>query len=149
MSRFVRWSVKAYGGILLLYPDDLRHNHGAEMLEAFSYDVAAACAVRSIRSVTRVWRIAMREVIHIAVPAWLQIPAVIVPALSVAVLIASQLPILMVTIRREAPMRFHSGDATAIDALLSIALEAAVMALTAFLVARRWKGSGPISLGLH
>jgi hypothetical protein len=146
MTRFLRWSLRAYRGLLILYPDDLRRDFGPEMLEAFGHDLAVECAGRSIRGVLRVWRITLRELIHIALPAWLQTPAVAVAALSTAAAIISQSPLLIVTIQREAAIR--PGDATPLDALFAVAIAASITALTSFVAVYPWKRASLMSLGI-
>jgi hypothetical protein len=148
MIRFFRWSLRAYRSLLILYPEDLRRAFGPEMLEAFEYDLSAECAARGISGAIHVWRITLREVVRIGFPAWLQIPAVAVPALSAAALIVSQSPLLIMTIRRAAQLNFRPGEATPLDALLAIGIEAATTALTSFAVVYRWKRASLISLSL-
>jgi hypothetical protein len=133
MTRFFHWSLRAYRGLLVLYPEDLRRDFGADMLEAFANDLEVGGPVR-------VWRIALREVIHIGLPGWLGIPAVAVPALSVAAVVVSQSPLLIVS--------FRPGGATPLDALVAVAIEAAVAALTSFVAVHRWKRARPISLDI-
>jgi len=87
----------------------------------------------------RVWRITLREAIQIGLPAWLQIPAVAVPALAAAVDIVSQSPLLIMGIRNHAFL---------VDTLFAIAIEAAVTALTSFAAVYRWKRHRLISLDL-
>jgi hypothetical protein len=81
MTRFLRWSLRTYRSLLVLYPEELRRDFGPELLEAFEYDLTVECAARSVKGAIRVWRITLREVIQIGFPAWLQIPAVVVAAL--------------------------------------------------------------------
>jgi hypothetical protein len=149
MTRFFRWSLRAYRSLLVLYPDDLRRDFGPEMLDAFAQDLSVECAARSIRGAIRIWRITLRELIHIALPAWLQIPAVVVPALSAATVLVSQSPLLIMTIRREAHLSVHSGDATPLAALLALAIGASIAALTSFVAVHRWKRASLISLGIE
>lgn len=126
--RFLRWSLRAYQRLLILYPEDLRRDFGPDMLEAFANDLAVGRAVR-------VWRIALRELIHIGLPGWLRIPAVAVPLLSAAAVVFSQLPLLIVTVARR-------------DALVAITIEAALAALTSFVAVHRWKRASLISLDI-
>lgn len=146
--RFLRWSLRAYRRLLILYPDDLRRDFGQEMLEAFAQDLSAECAARGVKGATRVWRITLREAIRIGLPAWLQIPSVAVPALSAAAVVVSQSPLLIMTIGREAPLRFHPGDATPLDALYALAIDAVVTALTSFVAVYPWKRASLISLDI-
>ena len=146
--RFIRWNLKAYRSLLMLYPDDLRRNFGEEMLEAFAHDLSAECAARGIKGAIRVWRISLREVIKLGLPAWLQIPLVAVPALSAAAVIVSQSPLLIMAIRREAQLSFRRGDATPLDALCAVAIDAVITALISFVAVYPWKRARIISLGI-
>jgi hypothetical protein len=148
MKHFLHLSVNAYRAILRLYPNELRRDFGPDMLEAFSDDLTAQYAARGVRGAMRVWRIALRESIRIGYPAWVQIPAVAVPALSVATVIVTQSPLLIMTMRRGVPLRFHPGAADPIDALIALAIESAITALTSFVAVYRWKRASYISLGL-
>jgi hypothetical protein len=148
MTRFLRWSLKAYRSLLILYPDDLRRDFGPEMLEAFEHDLSVECTARSIKGAIRIWRITLREVIQIGLPAWLQIPAVAVAALSAATAIVSQSPLLIMTIRRGAQLGFRPGEATPLDTLFALGIEVAITALTSFIAVYRWKRTSLISLGL-
>jgi hypothetical protein len=132
-SRF-RWSLRAYRGLLILYPDDLRRDFGPEILEAFAHDLSEL-------GVFRVWRITLREAIHIALPACLRIPAVAVPALATAATIVTQSPLMILTVLRK-------EDATPLYALSAIAIGAALTAVTSFVAVYRWKRAERISLGL-
>jgi hypothetical protein len=147
MTRFLRWSLRAYRTLLIVYPDDLRRDFGQEMLEAFEHDLSVECGAHSIKGAIRVWRITLREAIRIGLPAWLQIPAVAVPALSAATAIVSQSPLLIMAMRREAQPGFHAGHAI-IDALVAISIEAAITAVTSFVAVYRWKRDRLIILNL-
>ncbi len=142
MTRFLPWSLRTYRLLLLLYPDDLRRDFGSEMLEAFADDLSVECAARGVKGAIRIWRITLCEVIRIGFPAWLQIPAIAVPALSAATVFVSQSPLLILAIRR------GTGDTTPLDALVGLAIGAAVSALTSFVAVYRWKRAGIISLGI-
>jgi hypothetical protein len=146
--RFLLWSLRAYRNLLILYPDDLRRDFGPEMLEAFEYDLSVECAARSVKGVIRVWCITLREAIKFGHPAWLQVPSVAVPVLSAAAVIVSQSPLLIMTIGREAPLRFHPGDATPLDTLYALALDAVVAALTSFVAVYPWERASLISLDI-
>jgi hypothetical protein len=149
MTRFLRWSLKAYRRLLMLYPEDLRRDFGAEILEAFEGDLSAACTANSIRGTIRVWRIALHETIRIGLPAWMENPALAVPAISAALAIMTQSPLLILTIRRATQLNLRPGDATPIDTLFALALGAALTALTTFVAVRRWKRASLISLGIE
>jgi hypothetical protein len=147
MSRFLRWSVRAYHSLLILYPDDLRRDFGPEMLEAFMQDLSVECAARSVKGAIRVWRITLRELIQIGFPAWLETPAVTVPAISSAMAIVWQSP-LLIMISRRAHLSLHFGDDATRYALAEIAVSAVVTALTSFVAVCRWKRASLISLGI-
>jgi len=84
---------------------------GPEMVEAFMQDLSVECATRSVKGAIRVWRITLRELIQIGFPAWLEIPAVTVPAISSAMAIVWQSPLLIMLIRRGHPsLRFADGS---------------------------------------
>jgi hypothetical protein len=131
--RFLRWSLRAYRGLLFLYPEDLRRDFGPDMLEAFADDLSTEGAFH-------VWRIALRELIRIGLPGWLQSPAVAVPTISSALAIIAQSPLLM--------MSFRPGGTTPFDALVAVSIGAALTALTSFVAVHRWKRASLISLGL-
>ena len=84
MTNFADWSVRLYGRILLLYPDDLCRDYGAEMVLAFHDDVESAHRNAGVRGVLRVWRCALSEILRLALPAHIASPAVLVPALLLA-----------------------------------------------------------------
>jgi hypothetical protein len=141
MTRFLRWSLRAYRSLLIVYPGDLRRDFGPEMLDAFAQDLSVECAAHSIKGVIRVWRITLRELIQIALPACLQTPAVAVPAIATAMTIVTQSPLLIMTlVRRE--------DATPLYALCALTIGAAITAVTSFIAVYRWKRARLISLGI-
>jgi hypothetical protein len=141
MTRFFRWSLMVYRRVLTLYPEDLRREFGAEILEAFEDDLSAACAAHSIRGAIRVWRIALDETMRIGFPAWRQNPALAVSAISAALAMVTQSPLLIMTALRK-------EDATPLYALSAIAIGAAITALTSFVAVHRWKRASLISLRL-
>ena len=81
MTKSADRSARLYGRLLLLYPDDLRRDYGAEMILAFHGDIESARRDAGVRGVLRVWRCAASEVLRLALPAQLASPAVLVPAL--------------------------------------------------------------------
>ena len=139
MTRFMDWSLTAYRRLLILYPDDLRRDFGPEMLEAFECDLSAACTARGLKGAMRVWRITLLEAIRIALPAWLRIPAVAVPALAALTAIVLQSPLLIVALRTRTLLT---------EIVIAISIEAAVTALTSFVAVHRWKRHRLISLDL-
>jgi hypothetical protein len=148
MTRFLRCSLRVYRSLLIVYPDDLRRDFGAEILEAFAHDLSAECAARGIKGGIGVWRTALRETIRIGLPAWVQIPAVAVPAIASAMALVTQSPLLILTVQRQARLSSGPGDATPLDALFALAIEVAVTALTSFAAVYRWKRASLISLDL-
>src|SRR5205807_1636717 len=52
-------SSRLYRRMLILYPEDLRRDYGAEMALVFADDLAAARRERGMRGVVRVWRCAL------------------------------------------------------------------------------------------
>jgi hypothetical protein len=146
MTRFLHWSLWAYGRLLILYPEDLRRDFGPEMLEAFAHDLSFESSLRGLRGVVRVWRIALREVIAIGLPALWQVPAFAVPALSAATAFVLQSPIVILTIRRDAQSGLRPADAAPFEALISLAISAAGTALISFVAVYRRKRSALISI---
>jgi hypothetical protein len=84
MTNFADWSACLYRRLLLLYPNDLRRDYGAEMLLAFHDDMESARRDAGVRGVFRIWRYAFAEVLRLALPAHIASPAVLVPALLLA-----------------------------------------------------------------
>ncbi|HWE49499.1 MAG TPA: hypothetical protein VG273_06915 [Bryobacteraceae bacterium] len=148
MSRLCRGSLIAYRWLLVLYPDDLRRAFGSEMFEMFAHDLAAAWAQQHIRGILRVWRLALRELIGIAGPGWLRIPAVSVPALSAIAVIVLDSPLLILAIRKQAELTLGPGDATFPQTVFAIGIAAALAALTSFIAVYRWKRGDLVSLAL-
>jgi hypothetical protein len=149
MTCFFRLSGIASRGLFLLYPSDLRDEFGPEMLEMFEHDFASGYAARGIRGALHVWCVALREVFRIAIPAWLHIPVISVPALSAAAVIVFNSPLLTAAIRKQSQLALRPGDCTPADALSALAILGAIAALTSFLAVRRPKRAALISLGLH
>ena len=89
MTNSADWSGRLYGRLLLLYPDDLRRDYGAEMVLAFHDDMESARRDAGVRGVLRVWGCALSEVLRLALPAHLASPAVLVPALVFAFTLAT------------------------------------------------------------
>ena len=71
-----------YGALLLLYPEELRRDFGAEIREVFDDDLNEAWRSRGFRGVLGVWWCALCEVAKIAVPAMKANPAFAVPAIA-------------------------------------------------------------------
>jgi hypothetical protein len=103
MTNFADWSVRLYGRILLLYPDDLCRDYGAEMILAFRDDMESARRDAGVRGVLRVWRCTLSEVMRLAVPAHLASPAVLVPAMEFAFTLATISFEMMLALRHAHP----------------------------------------------
>jgi hypothetical protein len=84
MTGFLPLSSRIYSGILLLYPEDLRRDFGADMASVFAEDLAEAWTTRGFRGAGRVWFGTLGEVIRIALPRQLEKPAIAVPVASFA-----------------------------------------------------------------
>ena len=145
MTSSLRRSLRAYERLLILYPEDLRRDFGADMMEAFAEDLAAA---RGIAATVGVWRSVLREFMRIAVPAWFEIPEVVVPLLSAVTVAFSQSPLILLAVRMK--MLSDPADRSLIvtDSLIGIGIGAAVAALTSFVAIYRWKRAGLITLRL-
>ncbi len=141
MTATLHWGLRAYERLLILYPEDLRRDFGADMMEAFDEDLAAA---RGIGGAFRVWRSTLREVLQIAVPAWLEIPTVAVPLLSAAFVAASQSPLIVLTAHTQSLAPYP----VLADAVMAVATESAVSAIVSFIAIYRWKRAGLITLRL-
>ena len=147
MTLYRCWSLRAYRRLLTLYPEDLRRDFGPEMLEAFDNDLLFERSAYGLSGAVRIWRIALWEMIRIVIPAWLQIPAVAVPLLSCVAVVVSQSPLLIVAMR-QASQAGLSPQTALFQAILAIAIDAAVAALTSFVAVRRWRRASLVSLGL-
>ncbi len=134
MSRFQKWSLRAYRRLLTLYPEDLRREFGEEMLEEFGCDLQSDGLLRA-------WRIALRETVQIGFPEWCQNPAVAVPILSAAFALLSQTPLFIVALRKADPLVLA-------DVLAALSLQSVITALTAFVAVYRWKHDRYIRLDL-
>jgi hypothetical protein len=87
-------SARIYAYLLTFYPEDLRRDHGAEMVFVFAEDLAAARCEAGIRGLLRVWRWTVGEFARIALPCWLSTSAVRVHAISLAVFVGMVLSLL-------------------------------------------------------
>jgi len=81
-------SSRIYSRLLVLYPEDLRREFGAEMALVFAEDLDAARQEAGILGVIRVWRCALGEFFRFALPGYVSSPAVRVPAICCAVFMA-------------------------------------------------------------
>ena len=138
MNPSLELSLRAYERLLILYPEDLRRDFGADMLEAFADDLAAA---PGIRGAFCLWRSTLREVLQIAVPAWCDIPGVVVPLLSAAIFASAQSPLIILAARRQLLTELP-------DALISVGIGSVISAIISFVAIYRWKRAGLITLCL-
>ena len=129
---------RLYQKLLLLYPQDLRREFGAEMTLAFAEDI------KSMGNLG-VWWCALRELLTVALPGQMSNPCVLVPALSF-VFAASTL---------SAELWFALHSLTRVDfAMLSDRIRLAVLlpsclnALVGFVVTRFYSRSSIAALQL-
>ena len=78
MTRYVSMGVRIYGRMVMLYPEDLRREYGAEMTLVFEEDLRASRMAGAIQ----LWLRAFGELLRIALPAGAATPAVRVPAIT-------------------------------------------------------------------
>ena len=71
-----------YGGLLLFYPLELRRKFGEEMQEVFVALLSAAIAEGGIVQAAWLWRVALSELLTVALPCRLSSNAAIAGALS-------------------------------------------------------------------
>ena len=67
-STVLEVSRKVYATSLVLYPNELRREFGAEMVEVFDEQVSEAYSRRGFSGLLRVWFSATREFVTIALP---------------------------------------------------------------------------------
>jgi hypothetical protein len=75
-------SLRLYEKLLLLYPDELRHEFGDEMALAFADDLEAAWGDARIAGLIQIWWYALCELLTVALPAQKSNPSVLAPALA-------------------------------------------------------------------
>ena len=83
VSAVLEVSRKIYATSLVLYPDELRREFGAEMVEVFDEQVSEAYSRSGFPGLLRVWFSATREFVTIALPGRLaerMVPIVVVTA---------------------------------------------------------------------
>jgi hypothetical protein len=68
VSALVEVSRKVYATSLVLYPNELRREFGAEMVEVFDEQVSEAYSRRGFPGLLQVWFSATREFVTIALP---------------------------------------------------------------------------------
>jgi hypothetical protein len=115
-----------YRKLLLLYPQDLRRQFGAEMMLAFAEDIKSMGA-------HRVWWCALRELLTVALPGQRSNPCVVVPVLSFVLAALSQAAWLWIALHRVA----HVDNALLIDSIrLGVLLPSSLNAVVALVVTR-------------
>lgn len=121
MTNAVSWSLRIYERLVVLYPEDLRRDYGAEMALAFAEDLAAARREPGMGGVVRVWRCALGEFMRLALPSHVSSPAVRVPAISITLFLAMMSAELSVALRhaRDAPAPVHAARALMLLPLFS------------------------------
>jgi hypothetical protein len=82
MTGLMRLSKRVYGGILTLYPPELRGDFGCEMNELFSEDLSDAWRSKGLVGVIGIWWCALCEIFRIALPAQRSNPAFAVPVMA-------------------------------------------------------------------
>jgi len=143
MTGTVGSSTRIYGALLRAYPPELRRDYGAEMTQVFLEDLDDARLRRGWAGVARVWWRSACELIRIALPAQLEKPAVVVPAISFAFCQFIMSAQLMVAFHRSPGLREQAGLAAAVALGPSV-----ISALTAFAAVRAGNRSLPAPLGL-
>jgi hypothetical protein len=83
-------SLQIYVRLLLLYPEDLRRDHAADMALVFAEDLDAARREAGMRGLIRIWWCTLVEFLRFALPGLASSPAARVPgvwfALSTAIM---------------------------------------------------------------
>jgi hypothetical protein len=136
-----------YHALTVLYPREFRYSFGEELLETFAEDLAAQQAARGIRGLLTVWRIALSEVIHLAPQLWFRNTSVAVPLFTALAMIATASPALVQAIRCQEQAVLRPGQTSPLDAILALALEGMIAALTASLAVQRLHNQRLICLG--
>ena len=144
MTNTLQLSSRLYGRLLVLYPDDLRRDFGAEMALDFAEDLETAHRDAGLRGILRVWYCTLAEFLRFALPGHASSPAVRVPAISLAFFVAAtcgQITLEYCHRVPSAPEFFHS---------LSVALILPILATPVFSLLAVWacRGDGAISLDL-
>ena len=89
MTNVLDWSARIYGRLLVLYPEDLRRDHGSEMALVFAEDLDAARRQSGLGGVLRVWRCALGETVRFTLPVLAANPVFRVPASAFAFTLAA------------------------------------------------------------
>ena len=82
MTGLMRLSTRVYGGVLTLYPPELRGDFGSEMSDLFSEDLSDAWQSRGLIGVIGIWWCTLCEILRIAVPAQSSNPVFAVPVMA-------------------------------------------------------------------
>jgi len=122
--------------LLLLYPEDLRRDFGAEMTLAFADDI-------EIMGARRVWWCALRELLTVALPAQRSNRSVLVPALSFALCAVTQSAELWIGMHQA-----HAMDLPLAGCVVYIFLPSLSNAVVAFIVTRFYAHCSFITLRL-
>lgn len=85
-DRFLSLSRHTYALLLLLYPREIRHEFGQEMLAVFADDLRDSWRTGQILGVANAWRIALVELVTVALPMHLRNGLVIISAVSLSLL---------------------------------------------------------------
>ena len=143
MTNALPLSSRIYRRLLVLYPEDLRRDFGADMAFVFAEDLEGARREAGMRGVIRVWWCALSEFVRFAPPGHASSPAVSVPAIWFALSAVFMSGEVAMALRHSphTPTFFHALSA----ALLLPSLTAPLMSL-----AIMWgcRDSAIISLGL-
>ena len=104
MTNTLPWSSRIsaraiYGRLLLLYPEDLRRDYGADMALVFAEDLDSARREAGMRGAIRVWRCALSEFLRFALPGYASRPAVRVPVISSALSIVMMSGVMTMALR--------------------------------------------------
>jgi hypothetical protein len=113
-----------YEKLLLLYPEDLRREFGAEMALAFADDV-------EIMGAPRMWWCALGELLTVALPGQKSHPSVVVPALSFALAAFTQSAELWIGTHQAHPVEYPLAYS-----ILIVLLPSLLNAFVAFVVTR-------------
>jgi hypothetical protein len=113
-----------YEKLLLLYPEDLRREFGAEMALAFAVDI-------EIMGAPLVWWCALRELLTVALPGQMSNRSVVVPALSFALAAFTQSVELWIGMHQAHPVEYSLADSIVIVVWPSL-----LNAFVAFVVTR-------------
>ena len=84
-SLIVSFSLRIYQLLLPLYPPDFRSSYGGEMLWVFERQLASACSSAGARGIARVWWLACRDLVCVALPGQLRNERLLAHMLSAAV----------------------------------------------------------------